>query len=68
MTALGFRFMPVVSSRDSKKPLGLVDEREVAIHVKNRLDRVKREAAEKEQLLYGLFREPYGAVGDSQSM
>ena len=67
MTALGFRFMPVVSSRNSKRPVGLVDEREVAIHVKNRLDRIKREAAEKEQLLYGLFREPYGAVGNLSS-
>lgn len=64
MTDLGFRFMPVVNSHDRKKPIGLVDEREVAIHVKNRLDRIKREAAEKEQLLYGLFREPYGAGSD----
>lgn len=64
MTELGFRFMPVVNRHNSRKPIGLVDEREVAIYVKNRLDRIKREAAEKEQLLYGLFREPYGAGGD----
>lgn len=64
MTDLGFRFMPIVTRYDRRKPIGLVDEREVAIHVKNRLDRIKREAADKEQLLYGLFREPYGAGGD----
>lgn len=64
MTALGFRFMPVVTRYDRRKPIGLIDEREVAIHVKSRLDRIKREAAEKEQLFYGLFREPYGAGGD----
>jgi CBS domain-containing protein len=66
MTELGFRFMPVVS-RDSRKLVGLVDEREVAIHVKNRLDRIKREAAEKEALLYSLFREPYGSSIESLS-
>ena len=60
MTELGFRFMPVVNSHNRRKPIGLVDEREVAIHVKNRLDRIKCEAADKEQLLYGLLREPYG--------
>lgn len=65
MTDLGFRFMPVVSRTDPTKAVGLMDEREVAIHVKNRLDQVKREAAEKEYLLNGLFREPYGAGGES---
>lgn len=59
MTTLGFRFMPVVDEQ-TKKLIGLVDEREVAVHVKNRLDRVKREAAEKEAMLHHLFREPYG--------
>lgn len=63
MTDLGFRYMPVVSRFDRTKPIGLVDEREVAIHVKNRLDRIKQEAAAKEQLLHGLIREPYGAGG-----
>ncbi len=64
MTKLGFRFMPVVSY-DGRKLAGLVDEREVAIHVKNRLDRIKREAAEKEAIFCSLFREPYGASFES---
>lgn len=68
MTELGFRFMPVVSRHDKHELVGLVDEREVAIHVKNRLGRIKQEAAEKEQLLYGLFREPYGAGSHSNTL
>jgi len=65
MTELGFRFMPVVSRSDSRKLIGLVDEREVAIHVKNRLDRIKRKAAEKEAIFCSLFREPYGTSFES---
>jgi CBS domain-containing protein len=61
MSRLGLRFMPVVSHHDQKKPIGLIDEREIAIHVKNRLDRLKRETAEKEAILNHLFHEPYGA-------
>jgi CBS domain-containing protein len=64
MTELGYRFMPVVSRRDKRRIIGLVDEREVAIHVKNRLDRVKREAAEKEMIFQSLLREPYGTGFD----
>ena len=60
MTKLGFRFMPVVSSRDSRKLIGLLDERELAIHVQNRLAHVKKEAAEKEAMIFSLFHEPYG--------
>jgi CBS domain-containing protein len=67
ITQLGLRFMPVVSHYDPQKPIGLIDEREVAIHVKNRLDRIKREAAEKEAILYHLFHEPYGAGYNSQA-
>ena len=67
MTNWGFRFMPVVSCRDNRKLIGLVDEREVAIHVKNRLDRIKREAAEKEAIFNSLFREPYGTSLDPQT-
>jgi CBS domain-containing protein len=61
MTTYGYRFMPVVDRRDGRKLTGLVDEREVAIHVKNRLDRIKREAAEKENIFRAFLREPYGA-------
>lgn len=61
MTELGFRFMPVVSRHDGRRLVGFVDEREVAIHVKNRLDRIKREAAEAKAVLLSFFREPYGA-------
>lgn len=64
MTQLGFRFMPVVRCQDGRKIVGLVDEREVAIHVKNRLDRIKREAAEKESMFHSFFREPYGSSFD----
>ncbi len=65
MTKFGFRFMPVVSHTDRRKLVGLVDEREIAIHVKNRLDRIKREAAEKEAIFNSLFREPYGTSFES---
>ncbi|MBI2234460.1 MAG: CBS domain-containing protein [Micavibrio aeruginosavorus] len=65
MTELGFRFMPVVSRYDRRKLVGLVDEREVAIHVKNRLDRIKLEAAQKEAIFYSFWREPYGMSFDS---
>lgn len=61
MTEFGFRFMPVVSGRNL---VGLVDEREVAIYVKNKLDRVKRDAAKKEAIFHSLFREPYGISFD----
>jgi CBS domain-containing protein len=56
----GFRYMPVVSTSKGNKLVGLVDEREVTIHVRTRLDRVKREALQKEWLLNNLFSEPYG--------
>lgn len=61
MTGLGFRFMPVIDG-DNGHVAGLIDERELAIHVKNRLDRIKQEAKEKDFLLKGLLSEPYGAV------
>jgi CBS domain-containing protein len=60
MTRLGFRYMPVVSRFDGRKLLGVVDEREVAIHVKNRLDQVKEDVEKKSSLLSYFFREPYG--------
>lgn len=65
MTELGFRFMPVVSRDDRRTLLGLVDEREVAIHVKNRLDFIKRDAARKEAVFRSFWREPYGVGFDS---
>jgi CBS domain-containing protein len=60
MTKLGFRYMPVVSRFDTMRLLGVVDEREVAIHVKNRLDQVKEESQKKDSLLGYFFHEPYG--------
>lgn len=60
MTRLGFRYMPVVSRFDGMRLLGVVDEREVAIHVKNRLDQVKEDAEKKGSLLSYFFHEPYG--------
>lgn len=65
MTDLGFRFMPVVSRHDRRALVGLVDEREVAIHVKNRLDSIKKEAARKEAVFNSFWREPYGIGFDS---
>jgi CBS domain-containing protein len=64
MTELGFRFMPVVSGSDRRRLIGLADEREVALHVKNRLDRIKREAARKEAFFHSLLHEPYGTGFD----
>lgn len=60
MTDLGFRYMPVVSRFDPNRAVGVIDEREVAIHVKNRLDRLKGESRKKDSLLSHLFSEPYG--------
>lgn len=60
MTDLGFRFMPVVTRHDKRKPIGLIDEREIAIYVKNRLDKVKEDAEKKRSLLSYFFYEPYG--------
>lgn len=62
MTDLGFRYMPVVSSLDDRRLLGIVDEREVAIHVKSRLEQLKEETRRQESLLGYLFHEPYGAA------
>ena len=61
MTDMGFRYMPVVSRFNRKLALGFVDEREVAIHVAHRLERLRREAAQKEMVFQQLWREPYGS-------
>lgn len=60
MTELGFRYMPVVSPYNKQVALGFVDEREVAIHVAHRLERLRREATEKDRVFQQLLREPYG--------
>lgn len=65
MNELGFRYMPVVSPFNNQVALGFVDEREVALHVAHRLERLRREAAEKETVFQQLLREPYG-TGYSQ--
>lgn len=62
MTDIGFRYMPVVSRFNRKVALGFVDEREVALHVAHRMERLRREAAEKEIFYQQLWREPYGAA------
>lgn len=62
MTKLGFRYMPVIASDNNNRLMGIVDEREVAIHVKNRLERLKEESRRQESLLGYLFHEPYGAA------
>lgn len=68
MTEFGYRFMPVISRDDPRKLLGIVDEREIAIHVKNRLDNIKREAEAKESVLQYLFHEPYGVGFDPKNL
>lgn len=60
MTELGFRYMPVVNQR-TRALMGVADERELAIHVKNRLAHVRREKAQKDAVISYLFHEPYGA-------
>lgn len=60
MTDLGFRYMPVVSPFNRKLALGFVDEREVALHVAHRLERLRREATEKDKVFQQLWHEPYG--------
>lgn len=62
MTHLGYRYMPVVSHLDGCRLVGVVDERELAIHVKNRLERLKEESRRQASLLGYLFHEPYGAA------
>ena len=63
MVDLGFRYMPVVSRFNEKIAMGFVDEREVALHVAHRLERIRREAEQKDMVFQQLLREPYG-IGD----
>lgn len=60
MTDMGFRYMPVVSPYNENVALGFVDEREVAIHVAHRLERLRRESHERDEVYQQLLREPYG--------
>jgi CBS domain-containing protein len=60
MTELGFRFMPVLNHK-TRALIGVADERELAIHVKNRLAHMRREKAQKDAVISYLFHEPYGA-------
>jgi CBS domain-containing protein len=63
MVDLGFRYMPVVSHFNEKIAMGFVDEREVALHVAHHLERIRREAEQKDMVFQQLLREPYG-IGD----
>lgn len=61
MVRRGYRFMPVVSRTDKRHLLGIVDEREIALHLKNQLQEVKKTAEETQSILSFMLREPYGA-------
>lgn len=61
MVRRGYRFMPVVSRADRNHLLGIVDEREIALHLKNRLLEAKKTAEETQSILSFMLREPYGA-------
>lgn len=60
MTKLGYRYMPIVSHDDPTRMLGIADERELALHVGNRLADARTEMAAKDVLLVHMLSEPYG--------
>lgn len=60
ITSRGLRFMPVVCHENPEKLLGIIDERELAIETKRKLDKIRNEATQKEAVFCSLLYEPYG--------
>lgn len=61
MVRRGFRYMPVVSRYDRGELLGVVSERELAIHVRHRLWDAKKSDEANRSLINYFLREPYGS-------
>ncbi len=61
MLRRGYRYMPVVNRFDRKRLLGIVSERELAQHLKEQLEEVKRSETAHKSILSYMLCEPYGA-------
>jgi CBS domain-containing protein len=61
MLRRGYRFMPVVSRAGRDKVLGIVGERELAIHLQQLLQEAKKSEQAHKSLFWQMLREPYGS-------
>lgn len=61
MVRRGFRYMPVVSRYDRGELIGVVSERELAIHVRHRLWDAKKSDEANRSLITYFLSEPYGS-------
>lgn len=60
MLRRGYRYMPVVSHADRHRPLGIVGERELALHLQQLLQEAKKAEQAHQSLLSYMLCEPYG--------
>ncbi|MDE1152384.1 MAG: CBS domain-containing protein [Micavibrio sp.] len=60
MLKRGYRFMPVVSRQDRRKLLGIVSEGELAHHLKQQLEVLRKTENTHKSLLSYMLCEPYG--------
>jgi len=60
MLRRGYRFMPVVSRLDGRKLVGIVSERELAVHLQQRLREARTSEKTSKSILSYMLSEPYG--------